>query len=233
MFKLLDLTWPLAFDKVATWDPDDSFRLVQKLDYVQCGSTTKFQVQEISCKGGTGTHIDAPRHCFAEGKDIAGLELENLIVPVLVVDVTDQADQDYQLGCQEILKFESLYGTIPSHSFVIVRTGWDQHWHNAQKYRNDYKYPSISVDAAKLLLSRGIVGLGIDTLSPDKGEQFFCQESVHSVILGAGRFIVENVANSQTLPPKGAYIGVFPLKIVDAAESPIRLVGLLPLVQRI
>ena len=67
------------------------------------------------------------------------------------------------------------------------------------------------------------MGIGVDTLSPDTGKQGF---PVHDIFLGAGKYLVENIANSESLPNVGAHILVLPLKIQGGTEAPVRLVGL-------
>lgn len=82
-------------------------------------------------------------------------------------------------------------------------------------------FPGLSPDAALWLVqSRSIAGLGIDTLSPDPGasEGF----KVHHAILGANRYIVENL-NLEGLPARGATVVVAPLAIRDAPEAPARV----------
>lgn len=64
--------------------------------------------------------------------------------------------------------------------------------------------------------------LGIDTLSPDNEVDGF---PVHRLVLGSGKYIIENVANAGLMPPVGAYTFALPIKIQDGAESPIRLVA--------
>ena len=49
---------------------------------------------------------------------------------------------------------------------------------------------------------------------------------MRSIVLGAHRFIVENVANAQEMPPVGGFCMVMPLKVEAGAEAPVRLVGL-------
>jgi kynurenine formamidase len=123
----------------------------------------------------------------------------------------------------DVLFFEDEFGTIPKGAFVIIYTGWDQRWEQPEKYRNNKIFPSISLAAAEMLLSRDIVGLGIDTLSPDAfGSDF----PVHQLILGAGKYIIENVANAKQLDPIGCYLFALPIKITDGTEAPIRLVGM-------
>jgi len=73
-----------------------------------------------------------------------------------------------------------------------------------------------------MLLERSIAGIGIDTLSCDRGDQGF---PVHRVILGAGKYLVENIANAKELPPTGGRILVLPLKLKHGTEAPVRLVA--------
>lgn len=125
-----------------------------------------------------------------------------------------------------ILVYEKKYGKISQNCFVLIYTGWSQYWQQPEKYRNQLQFPSVSLDAAQLLLERKIVGLGIDTLSPDTPMSGY---PVHQVILGAGLYLVENVANTHLLPPFGAYSLALPLSIRGGTEAPMRFVGLVSL----
>lgn len=66
--------------------------------------------------------------------------------------------------------------------------------------------------------------LGIDTLSPDCPEDGF---KVHKSFLGAGKIIIENVENLDSMLPLGSFVMVLPIKIKDGTEAPVRLVGLI------
>ena len=99
------------------------------------------------------------------------------------------------------------------------------HWHDAEKYRNEHVFPHVSVEAATYLLERGVVGLGIDTLSADLPAE---GHPVHRAVLGSGRYLVENVAQSEKLPPVGSHVMCLPAKMGGGTEAPVRLVGLVP-----
>lgn len=88
------------------------------------------------------------------------------------------------------------------------------------KYRNDLQFPSVHEEVAALLVERGISGLGTDTLSADAGGKAF---PVHRLILGYERYLVENIANAELLPPTGATALVMPMKIFGGTEAPIRI----------
>jgi kynurenine formamidase len=129
--------------------------------------------------------------------------------------------QNTVIGIPELEDFERRNGRIPDGAFVIAATGWSVNWGDAQRYRNDLRFPSVHPALAAELLTRNISGLGIDTLSADAGGESF---PVHRAILGAGRYLVENVATCDGLPECGATAFVLPMKVGDGTEAPIRLV---------
>lgn len=222
-FRVVDLTHNLT-PEVPTWDGSCGFEHHMHHDY-DPETTYKFRTHSINMKEGVGTHIDAPAHCIAGGKTIDQLSLQDLIAPCVTVDVHERAHESYSLSIPDIEGFEKTNGIIKPASFVIVRTGWEQFWHDPTKYRNNYHYPSVSAEAAQLLLERKISGLGIDTLSPDRPEDGY---PVHAALLGAGKYIVENIANSAVLPPVGSYTLTLPIKTKNGTEAPVRLIALLP-----
>ncbi len=171
---------------------------------------------------GIGTHIDSPAHCFPDGATIEKLSLQDLIAPCVVIDISNRIHERLQLSVLDIKEFEKIHGIILPRSFVIIRTGWEKFWDTPDKYRNNHVFPSISKEAAQFLLERQIVGVGIDTLSPDCPENGF---PVHTTLLGHGKYIIENVANSGDLPAVGSYIIALPLKIKGGTEAPMRLIA--------
>lgn len=221
-FIFIDLTHVLS-SHIPHWGTDCGFKNKIKLDYDDCATEVKFRVNQLEMYSGIGTHMDAPSHCFPEGISIADIPLTQLIVPCIIIDVSDRADEKYSVTQNDIYTFENKHGTIPSKSFVIFHTGWEKFWNQPEKYRNDLSFPSISKEVAELLIERKVSGIGIDTLSPDRPEDNFV---VHQIMLGSGRYIVENVANAKSLPPIGGYIFILPLKIQNGTEAPIRLIGM-------
>lgn len=227
MFKnilLICLTHTLQPD-VPTWDGSCGFKMHLKMDYDKgC------RVQGLTMNAGIGTHMDAPMHFVPGAADIAELPLDTLCVPVVVINVEDKAHPDYLILPDDVVSFEKQYGKIPSGCFIIGYTGWSKQWSDIDAYRNVdahgmMHFPSWSLEAAKLLLERDVVGIGIDTLSPDVSDMTF---PVHHAVLGAGKYLLENVAHADQLPPHGAFALVMPLKMAGATESPVRLVGLVP-----
>lgn len=222
-YKIIDLTHTLA-PNIPAWDIDCGFKHTTKLDYDDCDTEVKFRVQQIQMDAGIGTHIDAPAHCIQGGMTIDQIPLQMLGVPCAVIDVSEHMNERYRVSVADIQAFEAQHGTIPEGTLVLIRTGWEQFWQHPEKYRNDLLFPSVSREAAELLLNRQVVGLGIDTLSPDCPVNGY---TVHQLFLGAGKYLIENVAHLAHLPPTGSFVLALPIKIKEGTEAPVRLVALI------
>lgn len=219
--QLIDLTYALN-ENIPHFTGECGFYNHIEIDYSKDKEKIQFRINKLELYAGAGTHMDAPMHCYPGATSIADLKLEDLIVPCVVIDIPKNVADDYSLSIKDIENFEKQNLKIPFGTFVIIRTGWGKYWHDPKKFRNDLIFPTISAEATQLLLDRGIVGLGVDTLSPDNPAQGF---PVHRLILGNGKYLIENIANAEQLPITGAYICALPLKIENGTEAPIRLIA--------
>lgn len=222
-YQLIELTHTLSSESPA-WESGCGFQHEIKLDYTDCDSQVKFRVQHVNMHAGIGTHLDSPSHCISGAATVEQIPLDNLIVPLIVIDVHEKMSATYKISVEDILNFENTFGKIQANSFVAFYTGWSQYWNDPKKYLNNYLFPSVSESVANLLLKRDIVGIGIDTLSPDIQDSEF---PVHQIILGASKYIVENIANLEKIPQIGSYVIILPIKGAGLTESPVRMVGLI------
>jgi kynurenine formamidase len=222
-FSVIDLTHTLS-STIPSWDGVGGFELSIDTDYKDCAPPNLFRTNKIICKAGMGTHMDAPAHCVPGGRTIDLLSADELIADCCVVDVADKADEGYIIMPSDIEAFEKEHGQIPPSALVIFYTGWSKFWNEAAKYHNNHKFPSVHQSTVEILVNRGVAGVGIDTLSCDTGAGGF---PAHRIILGADKYLVENIANADKLPSTGAKVFVMPIKIKDATEAPIRLVALI------
>lgn len=180
-----------------------------------------------------GTHLDAPAH-FPPGKlTLEQLPISHFFGPAVLVDAREEVgrDPDYRLTSARIERWEAAHGRVPAGAIVLLRTGWAARWPDQQRYRNTdahgvMHFPGFSVEAAKLLIARGAVGLGIDTLSVDNGPSKDFQ--VHRVDLPAGLYNLENLANLDQLPEAGALLIAAPIKIEGGSGGPVRVFAILP-----
>ncbi len=223
-YRMVDLTHSID-PFMPSWSDTSRFSFEVETDYEEGCRTLNY-----SCAAGLGTHVDAPAHFFRDGKMIAELALEELIVPLCVINVSAQRSPDLFIQPKDIVQFEEKWGEIERGSFACGYTGWDSYWNETERYRNvdgkgKMRFPGFSKEAAELLLARGVMGIGIDTLSPDGGNEKF---PVHEAVLGAGKIIVENLARLAEIPAKGAIIGMFPMKVGVGTEAPARCVAFIP-----
>lgn len=179
-----------------------------------------------------GTHLDAPSH-FLGKTTLDQIEVSHFFGPAVVIDVRDEAakDADYRLTADRVAKWEATHGRIQPGSIVLLRTGWASRWPNQARYRNqDSKgvmhFPGFSVESAKLLMTRGAVGFGIDTLSIDYGASAGFE--VHHVDLPAGLYNLENLAHVDQLPPTGAFLIAAPIKLEGGSGGPCRVFAIVP-----
>ena len=228
-FQIVDLTHTIH-EGIPTWSGKSGFHLEIKRDY-----DTGVRVQSMKCHAGIGTHMDAPTHFFEGSWNIGDIPLENLIAPVCLLDVRNEMEPDFFVLPHHVEAYEKKYGPIQKHSLVIAQTGWEQFWSNPEQYQNKdasgrMHFPGFSPEAATLLVQKGIVGLGIDTLTPDGSHNTSPGEiyPVHRIVLGAKKYILENLAHLDRMPPSGAYAIVFPPKLRDATEASARVAGLIP-----
>jgi kynurenine formamidase len=179
-----------------------------------------------------GTRIDAPAHFSRALWTVDQIPTERLIAPLVVLDVTANIENhpDYQISVTDIANWEHAHSQIPLGSVVIARTGWDSRWNSAKDYRNadpngTMHFPGYSPDAAKFLVEgRSALGLGIDTLSIDRGlSQDF---PVRQYTLAHSVYQLENVANLDRAPATGGMVVVAPTKLESGSSGPVRILAL-------
>ncbi|MGD1967852.1 MAG: cyclase family protein, partial [Desulfobacterales bacterium] len=151
---------------------------------------TTFQIGKIEMVANTGTYIDAPFHRYAEGIDLAGLQMASIAnLEGLVIRV----DQDMRSIGAELFEGNDLRGKA-----VLIHTGWDRHWRTAAYFEN---HPFLTRDASEFLRSGGAALVGIDSLNIDDTSDG--SRPAHSILLQAGIPIVEHMCNLDALPGNG------------------------------
>ena len=180
----------------------------------------------------TGTHMDAPAHFAEDGTTADQLPVEQLIAPLVVIDVSERAasDPDTQGTVDDLTAWEAANGPIPAGAFVALHSGWAELVNDPTAYINQddagvAHFPGWHPDAAAFLVNeRDVVGAGVDTLSLDFGAS--TDFGTHLRLLPAGKFGIENLANLANVPPAGATAIFGGPKHEGASGGPTRVLAL-------
>ncbi len=179
-----------------------------------------------------GTHIDTPGHFNLGQALVDELDPETLIAPIAVVDIKRKAQNDPNATVDpaDLVAYERRHGRIPRGALVCMNSGWDDKVGDGDEFRGgagfpDLNFPGFSADATDWLVTkRDVVGIGVDTLSLDPGNsQTF---DVHVSFLGSGRYGIENVANLDGIPAKGALGFVGPIPWEEGSGSPCKVLAI-------
>lgn len=187
-----------------------------------------------------GTHFDAPCH-WVTGRAKAcvdQLEAKQFIGPAAVLDVTAEVakNPDFVATKDTVLAWEKKHGRLPKGSWVILRTGWGARATDAARFLNVGKdgaphYPGFGKDSAEFLTKeRDILGVGVEQVGTDAavGAKSDPPFPNHSIMHGAGRFGLTQLANVDKLPESGAVVIATPLKIEHGSGSPVRVIAIAP-----
>ena len=236
--KILDMTY--AYDENTIYWPNATpFKLTPEFH----GMTDKgywYAANFYAASEHGGTHADAPLHFAKNGRTIEQIPLEEWIGPAVKIDVRKQCagNRDYLLSIEDIKKWEKKHGRIPAGAWVIMYTGIGTQFYPEPKRVlgtekkglsaiPELSFPAFSKEAAEFLtIKRNIRGIALDTPSIDYGKsQDF---RVHRVICGANKLGLENIANLDKLPTKGATLYVIPMSIRGATGAPARVFAIIP-----
>ncbi len=187
-----------------------------------------YQLWKLTIYEHTGTHIDAPLHFTADGTSVADLAPEKLVCPLCVLDLTAKAKDNANAMVEpaDIEAWVSANGEIPAGACVAMNSGWAAKVATPE-FRNtpDGKlaFPGFSKAATDMLAGMDVACIGVDTLSLDPGNS--ADFAVHFSWLPGGRFGIENLANLDQLPAKGATVFIGAPKHKQGTGGPARVMA--------
>jgi kynurenine formamidase len=190
-----------------------------------------FYAQKWTFGEHSGTHMDAPGHFVAGGRLSPDITPQELIVPLVVVDISARAAQnpDAVVTVDDVRRFERGHGRIPDGALVCMNSGWASKVDDPLEFKGgaafpNYHFPGFGAEAAMWLVEhRDVTGIGVDTLSLDPGNS--STFPVHVNFLATDRYGLENLANLGRVPPRGAvaYVGLIPWE--EGSGGPARVIA--------
>ena len=178
---------------------------------------TEFQIGNIQMVANTGTYLDSPFHRYADGTDLARLDLSSLAnLDGVVVRQLDSATRT--------ISTDALTGLELRGKAVLFHTGWDVHW-RTENYSNG-SHPYLPADTARYLAQSGATLVGIDSYNIDDTRGG--DRPAHSILLRQGIPIVEHLCGLNELPDQGFKFFAVPVKVKGMGTFPVRAFGLLP-----
>jgi kynurenine formamidase len=188
----------------------------------------------ITMIGNTGTYLDSPFHRYAEGPDLAGLDLSTLVgLRAEVFHLEDarahaprgSAQREAMRGegrgesaAERGIRPDVLADRDVRGAAVLLHTGWDR-WFGQPEY--GVGAPFLTREGAQWLIDAGAVLVGIDSVNIDDTESGG-ERPAHSLLLEAGVHVVEHLTHLGDLPPRGARFTAAPPAVEGFGTFPVR-----------
>lgn len=154
----------------------------------------------------TGTHMDFPLHILKDGNDSNALDLEHLIRPVKVFDLTMIDDS---IGSSDVEPLD-----IREDDFVLFKTK------NSFEEEFNFKFIYLKEDAARHLAKVGVKGVGIDALGIERDQK---GHPTHRALLGKEIIIIEGL-RLKMVEEGNYFMFALPLKVRDVEALPLSVV---------
>lgn len=181
---------------------------------------TEFAMDVIRLIGNTGTYLDSPFHRYADGPDLAGLDLATLVgLRAEVFHLEDAWSADRRGLPAEALLDRDLRGAA-----VLLHTGWDRNFGEPEYGKGA---PFLTEEGARHLVDAGATLVGIDSLNIDDTESGG-ERPAHSLLLAAGIHVVEHLTNLAAVPARGATFTAAPPAIEAFGTFPVRAFAEIP-----
>ena len=186
-----------------------------------------FRATFYAMVGHYGTHVDPPAHFDPRGVTMDNIPLDQMLLPLVVLDITPSLSKEpnHALSVTDIEAWERRHGTIPTGTFVALRTDMGKDFDTNPERFKRAPFPGWSLAAVKFLFEqRGVTAIGHESLDTDASEDF----AAEAWLLKHGHWQVEAMANLDQVPASGALIAVSWPKVKGGFGFPARAYGILP-----
>jgi len=170
------------------------------------------EVSEVQFVTSLGTYLDSPYHFHPKMEKIEDLNLEQLVLPGVVVDC-DNIERNTAIGSEVLQDIEF------SGRAVLFRTGWSRYW-KEPIYRET---PFLNESIVNELIKGEAKLVGVDFLVVDNPND--PKRPVHTKLLEQRILIVENLTHLDRLPQTDFIFHAVPVKVAGTAAFPLRAYG--------
>jgi arylformamidase len=156
-----------------------------------------------------GTHVDAPRHFYADGPGMNEIPLERMMGEGVVIRLDRSVNEEISVD-----DLAAATPTIEHGDIVAIDTGWGARWDTAEWNQHPY----LSLEAAQWLVDHKVKLVAVDTATPDLPFDLRTKDfsfPIHCLLLKEGVLISEQIANLHTLTARRVefFFARFRLKI--------------------
>jgi len=222
LVKVYDMTWEVRNGIPVFFDIFNGFENVATIE------DDGYYMNRLEMVEHTSTHMDSPCH-FVEGAwCVDEVPIDRLYGVAVVMDLSKYvSDPNDTITLDEIILWERLNNfEIPLGSIVIVYTGWSDYWGLYDSWV-DYMdatgggFPGFSEEVADYFIEKGVIGVGIDTLSidPAPSSDFI----FHKKLLSKNIWALENVKIPRDLLDRVVFLSIAPMKIDMGSGAPTRV----------
>lgn len=177
-------------------------------------------ITNLDISAHSGTHIDAPRHVFEDGKTIDDYPLSKFINKAYLFDARKQFLEKGELEIRIPGKYYSELRDLKLGALVIY-TGYGDSVRD-RVYRSEYPY--LRRDSAeKLAKLENLNVVAMDTLSFDAPDE----REVHEILLSRDILLCEMIVNLDRISEPIFDLYTIPLLIRRAEASPVRAFAIL------
>lgn len=211
---LVDLSMPLSPSSIPVpGHPPPAFEPLHRIERDGLRNT----VATLSLH--TATHVDAPSHFIADGATIDEIAVDRFVRPGIRLDLTG-CEPGAPIAAAD-LDAAGFDASSSGGAILMLASGWtDRAWTGPELYAGN---PYLAADAAEAVAAAGPSAIGLD-FAVDRGRPW----PNHTILLGAGVLLIENLLGIAALPPTGFTVYAFPLRVAGENGSPARVVAELP-----
>lgn len=169
-------------------------------------TTGRIYETSITIDSHTGTHLDAPLHVIEGGYSIDKINLDRVITKCRVLDLTNVKGS--------IKSLDLVQKDIKEGEFILLKTD------NSLDDSFNPDFIFLSLDGAKYLQRKKVIGVGIDALGIERNQPNY---DTHRTLLKAGIIILEGLRLASIQEGEYTLIAL-PLNILGVEASPVRAV---------